>query len=202
MLPGYFVIGAIAINVAGSIAYIAGTLRGTAQPHRVTFFLWSLAAFIAFAAQLAEGVGAAVWFAFTVGAGASSIFVASFFNPQGSWRVSWFDVVCGALSLCGLGLWLATRTGELAILFSIGADLFAAVPTLIKACRRPDTEHAAAYWAASASGLVALLVLNQWRFADYAFAAYSFLICFVLAVVVTTHVGPRIAAWRATATTL
>ena len=196
MLPGYFVIVAIVVNGVGSLGYLAGTLGGTTQPHRVTFFLWTLAGLIAFAAQLTEGVGAAAWFAFGGGAGAGAIFIASFFNPHGSWRISRFDVSCGALSLSGLGLWWATRDGELAILFSIAADLLAATPTIIKAYRRPDTENSFAYWACGAAGLITLLVLDQWRFADYAFAAYSFLACLGLAALITSRIGPRVAVGR------
>jgi len=53
-----------------------------------------------------------------------------------------FDLICGILSLVGLVLWMITKVGNVAIFFSIVADGLAAVPTLVKAYKYPDTEIA------------------------------------------------------------
>ncbi len=57
MLPSGFVLVGTLIGAAGSIAYLVDTIRGKVKPNRVSFLLWSIAPFIAFAAQIDQGVG-------------------------------------------------------------------------------------------------------------------------------------------------
>ncbi len=71
--------------------------------------------------------------------------VASFLDPKAYARVTLFDFLCGALSLVALVAWAVTGTGNVAIVFSILADLFGAVPTLRKAYADPESEHAVAF---------------------------------------------------------
>ena len=126
MLDERFVFVGAAIGSLGSLSYLIATVRGRARPNRVTFFFWALAPLIAFAAELTEGVRIQSIMTLLVGLSPLAIFLASFVNPKAEWRLTRFDIGCGVLALLGTVLWALTRSGNLAILFSIAADGFAA----------------------------------------------------------------------------
>jgi hypothetical protein len=142
MLPSSFVIIGTLIGAVGAVAYLVDTIKGKVKPNRVSFLLWSIAPFIAFAAQIKQGVGLESVMTFSTGFLPLTTFAASFVNKNTEWKVTWFDLLCGFLSLVGLVLWLITKVGNVAILFSILADGLAAAPTIVKAYRYPDTELA------------------------------------------------------------
>ncbi len=80
------------------------------------------------------------------------------------------------LSVAGLTLWLVTKVGDVAILFSILADGLAALPTVIKAYRFPESEIAWP-WIVTAFGvLLSLLTIKDWTFANYAFILYILIV--------------------------
>ena len=170
------ILGALII-LTGNFAYARDTVRGATQPNRVTWSLWALAPMIAFAAEVAQGVGLNAVLTLAVGVGPLMVVAASFLDPKAYARVTPFDVGCGALSLLALGAWAATGRGNAAILFSILADFLAAVPTIRKAYRYPHTEHAAAFLAGVAGAAITLLTIKpgDWGFASAAFPAYILL---------------------------
>jgi len=95
---------------------------------------------------------------------------------KAEWKLTRFDVICGILSLIGLALWLITKVGNIAILFSIVADALAALPTLVKAYKYPETEIAWP-WLATCIGIVlTLLTLKELTFANSGFIIYIFII--------------------------
>lgn len=174
MLNENFVyLGAVFMLLA-DLSYVVNTLKGNIKPNKVSFLLWSLIPFIAFSAEVKQGVGIASLMTLSLGLGTLMIFVASFFNKKAQWKITGFDLVCGALSILGLILWYLTKIGLLAILFSILADFLAAIPTYRKAFFFPETERYPAYLATSFNALIALLTLKQWSFAGFGFPLYSF----------------------------
>jgi len=172
MLDPRFVIFGAAISLIGIGVYAIDTLRGRVKPNRVSWVLWAVAPLIAFASELASGVG---WQALTTlapGVGPLLVLIASAFNRRSYWQITRFDLTCGGLSVLALALWAATGSGNLAILFSILADGLASVPTLIKSCREPATESYWPYLATAVNGAIALLTITRWQFSEYAFPAY------------------------------
>ena len=183
---------AAGFNVLGGIDYLVLTLRGSVRPNRVTWLVWALAPLIAFAAELGQGVGLPAVMTFMVGFMPLLILVATFVNRSGAWRLGRLDVVCGALSLIGLGLWALTRVGNVAIVLSILADFLAAVPTIVKAFQRPDTEGARIYACAAVSASITLLTIHDWTFSQYAFPVYILAICIPIFGLVRFRIGSRI----------
>src|SRR5262245_42094473 len=172
MLPSSFVIIGTLIGAVGSVAYLVDTVKGKVKPNRVSFLLWSIAPFIAFAAQIQQGVGVESVMTFSTGFLPITTFAASFVNKKADWKVTKFDLVCGFLSLMGLALWLITKVGNVAIFFSILADGLAAVPTIVKAYHYPDTELAWPWLATSFGVVLTLLTLSEITFANSGFIMY------------------------------
>ena len=192
MLHSNFVIVGTLIGAAGTVVYLKQTLKGNVKPNRVTFLLWSLIPFIAFSAQIKQGVGLEALMTFSTGFLPLTVFIASFMNKQAEWKLTRFDLMCGILSLLGLALWMITKVGNVAILFSIVADGLAAVPTVVKAYRYPETEIAWP-WIATAFGVVlTLLTLSTFTFANCGFIIYILALNILIYLLVQFRLGVKI----------
>lgn len=154
-----------ALNLWGSGTYVWHTIQGKAKPNRVSWFLWALAPLVAFGAMLSEGVSPLDGLmTFMVGFGPLLVFITSFVNKKSVWKITRFDMVCGALSLLGLLGWVLTRTGNVAIFFSIMADGLAIIPTLVKSWNEPETESHIVYRNGALSAGITLLALDTYGF--------------------------------------
>ena len=172
MLNSNFIIIGTLIGAAGSVVYVIDTLKGKVKPNRVSFLLWSIVPFIAFFAQIRQGVGLEALMTFSAGFLPLTVFIASFVNKQAEWKVTRFDLLCGILSVAGLVLWMITKVGNVAIFFSIVADGLAAIPTIVKAYRYPDTEIAWPWIATVAGVILTLLTISTITFANSGFIIY------------------------------
>ncbi len=190
--PNFVIVGTL-IGSIGGLSYLVYTLQGKVKPNRVTYLLWGLASSIAFAAQINQGVGIQSLMTFAAGFVPLLIFISSFFNKKSEWKITKFDLICGGLSLAGLTLWLITQVGNLAILFSVMADGLAALPTIIKSYKYPETESGWTYFTGAISGLLTLSTITNWSFAYYAFPLYILLANFIIAVLVQFKIGQRVA---------
>jgi len=189
MLHSNFVIIGTLIGAAGSVAYLINTVKGKVKPNRVTFLLWSIAPVIAFFAQVNQGVGLEALMTFSTGFLPFTVFIASFVNKQAEWKLTRFDVICGILSIVGLVLWMITKVGNIAIFFSIVADALAAVPTIVKAYKYPDTEIAWP-WIATVFGVIlTLLALSKFTFANSGFILYILVVNTLIYVLVQFRLG-------------
>jgi len=193
MLSKNFVIIGTVIGAVGAIAYLVDTIKGKVKPNRVSFLLWSIAPFIAFAAQIKQGVGLESLMTFSTGFLPLMTFIASFVNKKAEWKITRFDLICGFLSILGLVLWWITKVGNVAIFFSIMADGLAAVPTIVKSYKYPDTELAWP-WIASVVGVVlTLLTIRVWSFANSGFIVYILVVDTLIYALVQFRIGERLA---------
>ena len=196
MLDPKFVIVGTLIGTAGALAYLVDTVKGKVKPNRVSFLLWSIAPLIAFAAQIKQGVGLESLMTFSTGFLPLLTFAASFVNKKAEWKITRFDLVCGFLSVIGLALWLITKVGNIAIFFSIVADGLAAIPTVVKAFKYPETELAWP-WIATVFGVVlTLLTLSTWTFANSGFIIYILIIDAIIFFLVQFRIGEKFAFRR------
>jgi predicted CDP-diglyceride synthetase/phosphatidate cytidylyltransferase len=192
MLNQNFIIIGTLIGAVGSLAYLVDTVKGKVKPNRVSFLLWSIAPFIAFAAQIKQGVGLESLMTFSTGFLPLTTFIASFVNKKAEWKITKFDLVCGVLSILGLILWLVTKVGNIAITFSILADALAAIPTIVKAYKYPDTEIAWP-WIATVFGVVlTLLTLNELTFANSGFIIYILIVNTLIFSLVQFRIGEEL----------
>lgn len=194
MLNQNFIIIGTLIGAVGSLAYLIDTVKGKVKPNRVSFLLWAIAPLIAFAAQIKQGVGLESLMTFSTGFLPLTVFIASFVNKKAEWKVTKFDLVCGVLSIIGLILWLVTKIGNVAITFSILADGLAAIPTIVKAYKYPDTELAWP-WIATVFGVVlTLLTLNELTFANSGFIIYILIVNTLIFSLVQFRIGEKLSS--------
>ncbi|MDP2709510.1 MAG: hypothetical protein Q8O93_05750 [bacterium] len=173
----YLVILGAAVNLGGSFFYIKNTLFGETKPNRVSWLMWSIAPMIATAAALAQGVTWAVLPVFMSGFVPLIIFIASFINKKAYWKLGAFDYACGLLSALALILWAITKEPNVAIVFAIMSDGLAAVPTLIKSWKHPESESVVVFTTGLFSALTSFAAIKIWGFAELAFPIYLTLMC-------------------------
>jgi len=189
--PNFVIVGTL-IGAVGAIAYLIDTVKGKIKPNRVSFLLWSIAPLIAFAAQIKQGVGIESLMTFSTGFLPILTFIASFVNKKAEWKLTGSDLLCGFLSLLGLILWLLTKVGNVAIFFSIVADGLAAVPTIVKSYKYPETELAWP-WIATVFGVVlTLLTIKDWSFANSGFIIYILIVNTLIFSLVQFKIGKRL----------
>ncbi len=152
MLPGYAVYIAAVINAGGVTGYIRDTLRGNTFPHRITWFLWGFIPLVTVAVQLREHVGIQTVMTFSYFATAMAVLVMSFVARRGSWEVTPFDWACGGVCVAAVAVYAATLKGDLAISLLLTAEFFAALPTVRKSWKAPETET----WTVFLAGVVQL----------------------------------------------
>lgn len=172
----YLVFVAAFASLLAAFVYIRSMFKGQTRPNRVTWFMWSIAPFIATAAAVSNGVGWAVIPVFMSGFSPFLVFTASFFNKKAYWKLSSFDYLCGILSGLAVVLWFVTNDPNLAIIFAIVSDAIAAVPTLIKAWHNPKTESSWPFIIGVFSPMTSFLVATTWGFSELAFPIYLILI--------------------------
>jgi hypothetical protein len=198
MLDPRFAILSGPIAVTGALTYAYDTLRGRNQPNRVTWAMWTLAPMIGFAAQISEGVGLESILTFSIGFGPLLVLIASFVTKKAYWQLTAFDLACGSLSLAALACWAITGTGLVALVLSVTADLSAAVPTIRKSYREPQSESGHSYLFGTAAALLTLLTIRDWTLANAAFGVYVLIIDALLAsLVLFGHGRPKRRARRA-----
>ncbi|MBI2452809.1 MAG: hypothetical protein HYV55_01090, partial [Parcubacteria group bacterium] len=71
-----------------------------------------------------------------------------------------------------LVLWIITKQPVVGVIFAILADGLAALPTIVKAWRHPETETGAAYATALFGAATTLFAVQTWAFSEYAFSLY------------------------------
>jgi hypothetical protein len=192
----FVILGALAALV-GTGSYVWATLTGRAQPNLVTWGCWAAAPLIAFAAEVQEGVGLRSLMTFVVGAGPLLIVTAAFVSRHAYWKLGPFDLACGTLSVIALVGWAVTRSGVVAILLAIVADLVAGIPTIVKTWRAPETEEPRNFALSAVNAVIALLTVDEWTTANVAFP----LLITATGITLTTiaYTRGRQAAWTSSA---
>ncbi|WP_198587298.1 hypothetical protein [Glycomyces xiaoerkulensis] len=192
MLDPNWVFLSAGLGLLGSLRYAHATLTGRAYPNRVTWVLWAAAPLIGFFAQLDEGVGLTSVQTLAAGVNPLIVVAASFISRHGAVRITGFDLVCGAISVAALAVWLGLGQAPLAVLFAALADGSGGVPTLRKAWRDPHSENAFFYGLVVVAATITLLTVDDWRPASWMFAGYLL----TLGLLFTTVIAGRRLALR------
>lgn len=172
-LAHWLVVLSAVLSLSGSFAYIRDMFRGKSKPNLITWGLWAFAPLIATGAALSTS--ADVWSTvriFMAGFGPLLVLISAFLVEQSYWKLSFFDYTCGALSLVALGAWLGADSPVLAILLAAVADLFATLPTIIKAWKYPETETVYTYFIGLFTASIVIPAIPVWNIENSAFQIY------------------------------
>jgi hypothetical protein len=193
MLNVHFVLLGVACQLAGLFAYVRDTIRGTTSPNRVTWLMWGLVPMVAVAVEIHDGIGLQVLTTLVAGVGPLIVFAASFVDRKAIWKLGKLDWLCFLLSIIGVVVWVLTRQGNIALGASIGADLLAGIPTIVKSWKAPESETATGFLGSFANAVFGLLTIHEISAANFAFPFYLAVITAFELVMVAATPGPR---WR------
>lgn len=187
MLPEWVIYIGTALSFIGGLSYVRLTLLGKVQPNKLSWLLIGIVPMIAFFAALSEGVGRQALLSFIVGFNPLMIFFASFVNKKAYWKLGRFDYYCAFFATLAIIVWYISGSGVLAIIFSIVADISAALPILKKAYTHPLSESYVIFLFGIINSALVLLTINKWYFATYAFPLYIFIFNVVLVTVIISR---------------
>lgn len=162
------------------LSYVKDTIQGKTKPNRVSRLLRSIAPMIATVAALSDGVRWAVLPVFISGFGPFLVFISSFINKKAYRKLEKSDYVCWFFSLLALVLRYITKNPAIAIIFAIISDALAAIPTLIKWWKHPETESPIAFAGWLFNALTSFLALKTFGFTELAFPIYLVIIDILL----------------------
>ncbi|MBU1292816.1 hypothetical protein KJ819_01975 [Patescibacteria group bacterium] len=171
-MPNAILLIGVLVASIGIFSYIRDTVRGKVKPNRVTWLLWAIAPLIATAAAISDGVGWAVLPVFLSGFGPLLVFIFSFVNKDSYWKLGRLDYICGLFSVLALILWAITNEPVIAIVFAIVSDAVAALPTVIKAWKYPETENAGPFLSGLFTSSTAFTAISAFRISEIAFPIY------------------------------
>ena len=178
------VVGSLLVLV-GSGTYAHAVWREQVTPNGVTWTLWFVIPLITFSAELAGKVRLPAIFTLASSVGPLLVLVVAALVSRAYWRVGPVSYLCGALSVGSMLAWLWTKDSNYAIFLSIGADLFAAMPTIFKAYRRPESEGATNFVLGFVGTCLVLITLKTWNVPNAAFPLYALAVNATLVLLVT-----------------
>ncbi|MDT7582163.1 MAG: serine/threonine protein kinase, bacterial [Pseudonocardiales bacterium] len=183
-------IGALC-NLLFPIPMIIATAQGEQRPSRVSFFMWTTEAAIAFAASAAAGASIGALVVSGAAAGVLGAVFAATFVPQlrgrhvavdpAPWWQAWVDRLC--LTVCALALvgWWLTSNPLVALVLAITTDAVAAIPTFVRGWR--GEEDWFPYLGFAINAACAFVVITDWALAQWAFTYYQLVVCVLLTLV-------------------
>lgn len=180
MFPEQIIIIGVLINLIAEIYYLKSIFKGHTKPNLVSWIIWMLAPFIGVFFELKAGAGLSVLPVFMAGFGPLLVIIFSLWIKNARWKINSFDLTCGAFSLMALILYIFTHNLGISILFAISSDGLAAIPTLIKSWKFPETERASIYLGGLFSNILGLFIIKNWIFSIYSFGIYFILINLVI----------------------
>jgi hypothetical protein len=189
--PNLVFLGAFA-SLVGTLAYSWQTLKGKAQPNRVTWTLWSIAPILAFVAEVNQGVGLQSVMTLTLGLGPMCVLTASFISKSASWKLGSFDVACGVMSVVGIIVWAVTSNATVALVSFMVADGLAGLPTLVKAYRDPESEKPSTYIGGIINAAFTMATITKWTTAEFAFPVQILIFNSLEVFIITSKIGPRL----------
>jgi len=176
MLPENIIYVSIILTFVGYFFYFKDILYGQTRPNLVSWILWMLAPFIGVFFQIKAGAGLSALPVFLAGVGPLLVIIISLIAKKAIWKLTSLDIICGVTAFLALVFYVATHNLGISILFAILSDGLAAIPTIVKAWKFPETEMFAAYVPSIINNTLALLILNTWVFAIYSFNVYLILV--------------------------
>ncbi len=159
------------LAVAAIVPYIKDIFYGTTRPNAVSWFLWTLLQGIAMAAQFSAGASWSVVLLVVITVNTAVVTVLAL-TGYGYHAYGRTDIVCFVLALIAVAAWQATKDPIVAIGFAIFADLFASVPTLVKALIEPASESLLGWWIIMFASLASVLSANIINAPNLAYPVY------------------------------
>jgi len=176
MLPENIIFIGVLLNIIGYYFYFKNMFFGQTKPNLISWFIWMLAPFLGVFFQLQAGARFSVIPIFIAGFGPFLVLLVSILKKNGYWKITLLDMVCGALSIIALVLYIFTKNLAISVIFVMLSDGLAAVPTLVKSWHFPESETSSIYLTGILGQIIGLLIIKNWIFPIYSLGIYFVII--------------------------
>ena len=149
---------------------------------------------MAFATQMAEGVGLVALVTFAAGLGPDLVLVAAFRAPRAPQRLHPIDYLCGSIAVVGVMIWITSGNPILGLLAFLAGQLAAGTPTLFKVWFEPGSESKTTYVMDVVTSGMALLCVSHFSIDNAGFALVETAVAVAVLVFSITKVGYRVHA--------
>jgi hypothetical protein len=165
------------------VPYIRSILQGRTRPHVFSWFIWALATFVVFLAQLAGGAGLGAW---PIGvSGVITGYVAILaYSKRTDRSITKSDWVFLIVALAALPCWFFTSNPLWAVVILTGVDLAGFGPTFRSAYLRPHQERTGFYSLAALRNAIVILALEHYSLTTVLFPAAVGVACLVFVLLV------------------
>ncbi len=163
---------AVLINLIATFYYCKDIFNGHTKPNLISWFFWALVPLIGVFFQIKAGAGLSVLPILTDGLNCFIIIIFSLWNENGYWKIERFDIICGILAFMSLVFYIFSHNLSISLVFAICADFFAAIPTIVKSWKFPETETGGVYIVAALTNVFGLLIIKNWIFPIYSYGIY------------------------------
>ncbi len=169
---------AAAISLIAYIPFVIAILRGKAQPHRASWFIWSLVSAVIAISYVQTGATDTALVPAVYGVCSVIIFVFSIRYGVGGWTP--FDRKCLGVSIFGIALWLVFKEPVAALVLNISVDVTGALPTLKKIKENPDSEDRTTWFLFWLGSVFNVIAINRW---SIVIAMYPLLMLFLISLI-------------------
>ena len=172
-IPHVLVVISACISLYGGLRYVKDTYSGRTKPNRISWFMWALAPLVGTAAAFSAHADPwATTRIFLAGFIPLIVLTASFANKNSYWKLTFFDALCGLCSVIAFFVWIGANSPTHAILLAAIGDGFAALPTILKAWKYPETETGLTYITSLIAVVLVLPSIPVWNIQNSAFQVY------------------------------
>lgn len=181
----YAILGLLSGIIVASCAvpYVYSILAGKTTPHPITWILWAFMGGLSLFFYWDLGARDTIWIAVVNFVG--PFIAATLSLKYWDWKDGFnsFEYACLVFSIISIVIWIVSRDPVLALTFNIIADALAALPTLVKAYRQPETESTWSWGVAAVGAALSLVAIREWSYGVavlplYLFALYAALALF------------------------
>lgn len=171
-------------TLLGAIFYLRSIHKKEINPQILSWFGWAFITLVGTLAMLDSGSTWSVLFIFSNFLSCISIALYSIYRKVGTWSTSSYDYIFFTLGVLGIILWQTFDMPILAIIFCVLADLFFAIPTIIKTFKDPNSENATSWIPYCIAGVFGLLSIQTFLATEVLYPSYIFTLNSIVLIII------------------
>jgi len=184
ILKAIFGIMSAVFTLIGATFYLRSIYRKESNPHLLSWIGWAFITIIGATAMLYSGSTWSTIFIFSNSLSCISVSIYALYKKVGVWSTTIYDYVFFGLGILGIILWQTFDAPLLAIILSVIADLFFAIPTVVKVYKDPESENYKAWVPYCIAGIFGLLALGTFTSTEVLYPIYIFTLNFIVLAIV------------------
>ena len=164
--------GALIVPTIGF--YVAGILRGTTRPNRVTWWILALISAVVVFSYHDVGAWDTLWLPIAYTISYVVIGLLSFKYGDGPFTLSTLDRVALVGGIASVIAYAFAQSPALALLLSTLSEAIALFPTAVKAYKNPETEDRTAWIIGTTASVINLFAIAEWSLEIAAYPIWVF----------------------------